>query len=75
MLKGKLIYIGLSVPHFTMVVNTLTNPTEGKWESLEMIQRYTRPVRSEDSLKFYYAIVSESKYCRFAIYRESLCCP
>ena len=25
----------------------------GRWESLEMVQRYTRSVRFHDSLKFY----------------------
>jgi hypothetical protein len=25
----------------------------GRWESLEMVQRYTRSVTCEDSLKFY----------------------
>jgi len=25
----------------------------GRWESLEMVQRYTRSVRLSDSLKFY----------------------
>ena len=27
----------------------------GRWESLEMVQRYTRSVTFEDSLKFYEA--------------------
>jgi len=27
----------------------------GRWESLEMVQRYTRSVTFEDSLKFYKA--------------------
>jgi len=30
----------------------------GRWESLDMVERYTRSVRFEDSMKFYTAIVS-----------------
>jgi len=29
------------------------NGKQGRWESLEMVQRYTRSVTSEDSLKRY----------------------
>jgi hypothetical protein len=29
----------------------------GRWGSLEMVQRYTRSVTFEDSLKFYKALV------------------
>jgi hypothetical protein len=30
----------------------------GRWESLEMVQRYTRSVNFQDSLKFYKAPLS-----------------
>ena len=29
----------------------------GRWESIQMVERYTRSVRFEDSLKLYSAIV------------------
>jgi hypothetical protein len=31
----------------------------GRWESIQMVERYTRSVRFEDSLKFYRAPLSE----------------
>jgi site-specific recombinase XerD len=34
-------------------VDTMTIKDLGRWESLEMVQRYTRSVSFEDSLKFY----------------------
>jgi hypothetical protein len=34
-------------------VDSLTIKDLGRWESLEMVQRYTRPVTFEDSLKHY----------------------
>lgn len=34
-------------------VDTMTIKDLGRWESLEMVQRYTRSVRFHDSLKFY----------------------
>ena len=34
-------------------VDTMTLKDLGRWESLEMVQRYTRSVSFEDSLKFY----------------------
>jgi site-specific recombinase XerD len=36
-------------------VDTMTIKDLGRWESLEMVQRYTRSVRFEDSLRFYKA--------------------
>jgi len=36
-------------------VDTMTIKDLGRWESLEMVQRYTRSVTFEDSLKFYKA--------------------
>ena len=39
-------------------VDTLTIKDLGRWESLEMVQRYTRSVTFEDSLKFYKAPLS-----------------
>jgi len=39
-------------------VDSLTIKDLGRWESLEMVQRYTRSVRFEDSLKFYRAPLS-----------------
>jgi len=34
-------------------VDTMTIKDLGRWESLEMVQRYTRSVTFRDSLKFY----------------------
>jgi integrase len=34
-------------------VDTMTIKDLGRWESLEMVQRYTRSVSFNDSLKFY----------------------
>ena len=34
-------------------VDTMTIKDLGRWESLEMVQRYTRLVTFQDSLKFY----------------------
>jgi integrase len=39
-------------------VDTMTIKDLGRWESLEMVQRYTRSVAFEDSLKFYKAPLS-----------------
>ena len=36
-------------------VDTMTIKDLGRWESLEMVQRYTRSVTFQDSLKFYKA--------------------
>jgi site-specific recombinase XerD len=36
-------------------VDTMTIKDLGRWESLEMVQRYTRSVNFQDSLKFYKA--------------------
>ena len=36
-------------------VDTMTIKDLGRWESLEMVQRYTRSVSFHDSLKFYKA--------------------
>ena len=38
--------------------DTMTIKDSGRWESLEMVQRYTRSVTFEDSLKFYKAPLS-----------------
>ena len=39
-------------------VDTMTIKDLGRWESLEMVQRYTRSVTFHDSLKFYEAPLS-----------------
>ncbi|MBI4294639.1 MAG: tyrosine-type recombinase/integrase [Chloroflexi bacterium] len=39
-------------------VDTMTIKDLGRWESLEMVQRYTRSVRFEDNLRFYKAPLS-----------------
>jgi len=39
-------------------VDTMTIKDLGRWESLEMVQRYTRSVSFHDSLKFYKAPLS-----------------
>jgi site-specific recombinase XerD len=39
-------------------VDTLTIKDLGRWESLEMVQRYTQSISFEDSLKFYKAPLS-----------------
>ena len=39
-------------------VDTMTIKDLGRWESLEMVQRYTRSVTFHDSLKFYKAPLS-----------------
>ncbi|MFC2009357.1 tyrosine-type recombinase/integrase [Chloroflexota bacterium] len=39
-------------------IDTMTVKDLGRWESLEMVQRYTRSVTFEDSLKFYKAPLS-----------------
>jgi integrase len=39
-------------------VDTMTIKDLGRWESLEMVQRYTRSVTFEDALKFYKAPLS-----------------
>jgi site-specific recombinase XerD len=36
-------------------VDTMTIKDLGRWESLEMVQRYTRSISFQDSLKFYKA--------------------
>lgn len=36
----------------------------GRWESFEMVQRYTRSVTFQDSLKFYKAWLSSDKISR-----------
>lgn len=40
-------------------VDTMTVKELGRWESLEMVQRYTRSVNFNDSLKFYKAPLEE----------------
>jgi integrase len=42
-------------------VDTMTIKELGRWESLEMVQRYTRSVTFNDSLKFYKAPLREGK--------------
>ena len=44
----------LSIPpnRFNSIGNLTVNEL-GRWESLEMVQRYTRSVTFRDSLKFY----------------------
>ncbi len=37
----------------SMVVDTMTIKDLGRWESLEMVQRYTRSVSFHDSLQDY----------------------
>ncbi|MBF4481854.1 MAG: tyrosine-type recombinase/integrase [Dehalococcoides mccartyi] len=39
-------------------VDTMTIKDLGRWESLEMVQRYTRSVNFRDSLKFYKALLT-----------------
>jgi len=39
-------------------IDTMTIKDLGRWESLEMVQRYTRSVTFQDSLKFYKAPLS-----------------
>ena len=39
-------------------VDTMTIKDLGRWESLEMVQRYTRSVTFQDSLRFYKAPLS-----------------
>lgn len=39
-------------------MDTMTIKDLGRWESLEMVQRYTRSVSFQDSLKFYKAPLS-----------------
>ena len=39
-------------------VDTMTIKDLGRWESLEMVQRYTRSVTFQDSMKFYKAPLS-----------------
>ena len=41
-------------------VDTMTIKDLGRWESLEMVQRYTRSVTVEDSLKVYKALVEQA---------------
>ena len=36
-------------------LDCLTIKDLGRWESLEMVQRYTRPITFQDSMKFYKA--------------------
>ena len=36
-------------------VDTMTIKDLGRWESLEMVQRYTRSISFQDSMKFYKA--------------------
>lgn len=36
-------------------LDTMTIKDLGRWESLEMVQRYTRSITFQDSLKFYKA--------------------
>ncbi len=42
-------------------LDILTIKDLGRWESLEMVQRYTRSVSFQDSLRFYKAPLSTSK--------------
>ena len=39
-------------------LDVLTIKDLGRWESLEMVQRYTRSVTFQDSLKFYKGVLS-----------------
>jgi len=43
-------------------IDTMTIKDLGRWESLEMVQRYTRSVTFQDSLKFYKAPLSQFDY-------------
>ena len=36
-------------------IDTMTIKDLGRWESLEMVQRYTRSITFQDSMKFYKA--------------------
>ena len=45
----------------SMVVDTMTIKDLGRWESLEMVQRYTRSVSFHDSLQDY-TIDTEANY-------------
>ena len=38
-------------------MDTLTIKDLGRWESLEMVQRYTRSVNFADNLKFYKSVM------------------
>jgi integrase len=40
-------------------IDTMTIKELGRWESLEMVQRYTRSITFNDSLKFYKAPLAE----------------
>jgi site-specific recombinase XerD len=42
-------------------VDTMTIKDLGRWESLEMVQRYTRSVSFHDSMKFYKAPLSQNQ--------------
>ena len=42
-------------------VDTMTIKDLGRWESLEMVQRYTRSVSFQDSMKFYRAPLSTAR--------------
>ena len=37
--------------------HTMTIEDRGRWESLDMVLRYTRPVKFQDSLKFHKAMM------------------
>ena len=42
-------------------VDTMTIKDLGRWENLEMVQRYTRSITFEDSLKFYKPLLSSNE--------------
>jgi len=42
------------------IYDVMTIKDLGRWESLEMVQRYTRSVSFQDSLKFYKALYHEA---------------
>jgi integrase len=42
-------------------IDSMTIKELGRWESLEMVQRYTRSITFNDSLKFYKAPLGEKE--------------
>jgi len=42
-------------------IDTMTIKELGRWESLEMVQRYTRSITFNDSLRFYKALLEEGE--------------
>ena len=48
----------LCLPAWKAGVDTMTIKDLGRWESISMVERYTRSVRFDDSLKLYQSIVN-----------------